>query len=416
MTEIFHLQAIQVFFILRRLSFDIRSANTTDSEDDGAIEEKQFDFSTLLVDSTSSASITLDQFIDLGKLFSKIFLFLLTLCFSENCDLNACSVKFYYPVNQSKSFGMNQLRKSNSHFSNFASGSPSSNKKIARFMTIIGDLVILIEPDEKRYGWGVIRFIARLQDMELLPLPQAIAQITTPVIPEKEKDDVRSIYAFFRRHLLSYSLTDSKYAPSVANKSLSESASIIVKFSFDDTIRSLAAMNNLKKAQKKELCRKMAAIGKLIDLKSTEQPSEQPSPDVQCGKKKNYHHLLNRTYAIPGVAVQSKFKDQSSLASTSQNVAEMLNKKRYAYPASQTKIKITNSRMAADNERKRKLKPKLSVVNDDADNGIPLNDLSPKTIRKNKVELSSQDSGKPESRSNPEIQSEPEAKQSVKFN
>lgn len=313
----------------------------------------------------------------------------------ENCDLNACSVKFYYPVNQSKSFGQSRVRKSTNLTSipvnRSSSPSVSSNKKVARFMAIIGDLAILIEPDEKRYGWGVIRFIARLQDMELLSQPQAISQITTPPIPEKEKDDSRSIYVFFRRHLLSSSLTDMKYSPTIS-KTLSDSASIIARFSFHDTIRSFAAINNLKKAQKKEIYKKIAAIGQLIDLKPQDNPhldkcvNEQTRTHLKskdtADSSKKYHPILNRTYAVPGVAVQSKTSSEQATTSVmNQNVSEFLNKKRFAYPASQTKIKITNVRASMENERKRKKKPKLPT--ETVGDGIPLNDLSPKTIRKN---------------------------------
>lgn len=58
----FLLKIIQVFFVLRLLSFDVRKSMGDTSTDD-----KAQDFSILLDDTITSPSVYLDQFIDLGE-------------------------------------------------------------------------------------------------------------------------------------------------------------------------------------------------------------------------------------------------------------------------------------------------------------------------------------------------------------
>lgn len=68
------MQAIKVFFILRRLSADIHGANTNGSSATEATEEcnnllslpPEADHLKTLLESTETTKIVLDQFLDLG--------------------------------------------------------------------------------------------------------------------------------------------------------------------------------------------------------------------------------------------------------------------------------------------------------------------------------------------------------------
>ena len=272
---------------------------------------------------------------------------------------------------------------------------------MSRFMVITSEHVILIEPDTKHYGWGVIRFIARLQDLEFWSHAHAANQPTTPAIPRKEKDDLQSIYIYFRRYQMSSSMIESSY---------SRSQSIVIRFSFDDQIRCYAAKQHLTKAQSKVRERKISAIVRIIDLNSYESNTRESSsmsakseqtrpktakPGESNNRKKNHnqHPLLSRSLAVPGGAVlssslasphidSSQFSSASALAKF-----EMLNKTKYAYPAA-SKIKSTNAKSSdSEMKRKKKLKNPKELLPDRNEDGIPLNDLSPKTVRRNNSPL-----------------------------
>lgn len=286
-------------------------------------------------------------------------------------------------------------------------------------MVITSEHVILIEPDTKHYGWGIIRFIARLQDIEFWSHAHAANQPCTPTIPRKEKDDIQSLYAHFRRYQLSASMSD----PS----SRSLAGSIVIRFSFDDQIRCYAAKQHLTKAQSKVHDRKISAIIRLIDLNSYETSSTVPmsSSSVRGGdgsliscaetepssvKQFRSHEPLTRLnyasqnhyqqqqqvstrsfyqpHGFPGKAVLSPFLvsptgDTSLITSSASTSAkyEMLNKTKYAYPAA-NKVKVSSKTGDSEVKRKKKLKNPNLVPNREED-GIPLNDLSPKTVRRN---------------------------------
>ena len=56
-----------MFFILRRLSFDVSGvSNATEATENMLLPEKQTDFLTVLLSSTETSTIALDQFLDLG--------------------------------------------------------------------------------------------------------------------------------------------------------------------------------------------------------------------------------------------------------------------------------------------------------------------------------------------------------------
>ncbi|OTF81966.1 CLEC16A-like protein, partial [Euroglyphus maynei] len=329
-----------LFFVLRLLSFDVRK-----SMDNTISDEKAQDFAILLDDPiTTSPSVYLDQFIDL-----------------ENCDLNLCSVTFFHLLN-------NQHRQPFSGDRYYSQSAPTSRSdsptlmqnhhtasgrgRIQRFMSIMNEFIVLIEPDDKRYGWGIIQFIARLQDIEKIAVHSKELSHLQTIPPLPEKDDNKSLYIHFDSYQLSSSIvsdTKSMINPRYRNNNNNNNRqqSIVVRFQFNDTVRSTVARNNICKAHKKVLDRNVIAVANLIDVPTSQtsiiRAAGASSASKSChhdGAKKsttNHNHtILSRTYAVPGVAVLSKFatgqnSSDSSLNENNNNKLDM-NKKRYPYP------------------------------------------------------------------------------------
>lgn len=167
--------AVRVFFLIRDLSLVLRGE-----------EEKQLPLTK------ETAFVKVDQLLDLN-----------------NSDLIACTV-----------------------ITKEANG---SNNKMRRFMVIDAQQLILIEPDNRKLGFGVAKFVAMIQDVEVNP----------------DKDDTRSLHLVIRE----------RTAPSKPKKIL-----LSAKFVFDDHIRCLAAKQRLTKGRSKVRQKKMHAIAKLIEL------------------------------------------------------------------------------------------------------------------------------------------------------
>ena len=106
-----------------------------------------------------------------------------------------------------------------------------------RFMVIDLQQLILIEPDNKRLGWGVAKFVVFLQNIEVNP----------------DKDDSRSLQITIRQ-------SNSSPAHN-SRRNL-----INAKFVFDDHIRCLAAKQRLTKGRIKARHKKTQQIAKLIEL------------------------------------------------------------------------------------------------------------------------------------------------------
>ncbi|XP_069685282.1 protein CLEC16A homolog isoform X2 [Periplaneta americana] len=119
--------------------------------------------------------------------------------------------------------------------------------KIRRFLVMDVIQLILVEPDTRRLGWGVAKFVGFLQDIEVTG----------------DKDDSRCLHITIHRPLSS---------GSSANRVPLLSA----RFIFDDHIRCMAAKQRLTKGRIKARQKKMHMIARLLDLPSNVQPC--PSP------------------------------------------------------------------------------------------------------------------------------------------
>lgn len=270
-------------------------------------------------------------------------------------------------------------------------------------MVITPEMLVLIQPDCKRVGCGVIRFLARLQDIEILPNSYAISQVALamstsmvghtfgglPPMLEKLRDNT-TLYIFFRRYQMSTTMandaaahlmpvdggtasTASHRRPSNLYMSTSTGGggglapgnSIIACFNFDDSIRYNTTFKHLSKMQSKVRDRKFSAIMRLIESEPTRtstsaaatsagsiQQAEDAltSSTIIYNRKPEAAQAANnsRKSALPGSAVPSSSNElgvSSSSASLDKTEAllKLMNKKKYAYPTGQT----TTTRSAA---------------------------------------------------------------------
>uniref|UniRef100_A0ABD2W022 Protein CLEC16A homolog n=1 Tax=Trichogramma kaykai TaxID=54128 RepID=A0ABD2W022_9HYME len=147
-------------------------------------------------------------------------------------------------------------------------------QKIRRFLVIDSIQLILVEPDARKLGWGIARFVGFLQDIEVVG----------------DKDDSRCLHLTI--HKPSCSGTSNK-VPLLS-----------AKFIFDDHIRCMAAKQRLTKGRIKARQKKMTQIAKLLDI---------PTSTPQCSTPTNYSlvSLRDRTAGGRGPHHRSSsLKDQ----------------------------------------------------------------------------------------------------------
>lgn len=134
--------------------------------------------------------------------------------------------------------------------------------KVRRFMVIDVFQLILVEPDTKRIGWGVTKFVGFLQDIEVTG----------------DKDDSRCLHITVHRPAgaaaNTYSNTNLCASASSAN---SRAPLLTARFIFDDNIRCMAAKQRLTKGRFKARQRKMHQIARLLELPDHIQPYPSPA-------------------------------------------------------------------------------------------------------------------------------------------
>lgn len=166
-------------------------------------------------------------------------------------------------------------------------------------MVIDSQQLILIEPDNRKLGFGVAKFVSLLQDVEV----------------SVDKEDSRSLHLTIRER------NGSNQPKKVA---------LSAKFVFDDHIRCMAAKQRLTKGRMKACQRKMHQIAKLIELgsftansvrsSSSSSPREVARSQSQEVFGRRHHHINPHRplHRIPGQAVQenpSKRRSSSQVGS-----------------------------------------------------------------------------------------------------
>ncbi|KAL4240827.1 Protein CL16A [Mactra antiquata] len=130
----------------------------------------------------------------------------------------------------------------------------TKDKKQKRFLVIDALQMILVEPDNRRLGWGIVTFVGFLQNIEVTG----------------DKEDSRSL------HITVHKPASSQHARPVPL--------LAARFIFDDHIRCMAAKQRLTKGRIKARQQKMQMIERLLDI-----PTEATS-----------HGTFSRSAPIPG--------------------------------------------------------------------------------------------------------------------
>ncbi|XP_071535234.1 protein CLEC16A homolog isoform X2 [Panulirus ornatus] len=130
---------------------------------------------------------------------------------------------------------------------------PRDGQRTKRFLVIDVIQLILVEPDLKRLGWGVAKFVGFLQDLEVTG----------------DKDDSRVLHLTIHRPSASSGATGRPTTPLLS-----------AKFIFDDHIRCMAAKQRLMKGRMKARQRKLHQIARLLELPGHLQPC--PSPPAHA--------------------------------------------------------------------------------------------------------------------------------------
>jgi hypothetical protein len=110
------------------------------------------------------------------------------------------------------------------------------SRKERRFLVIDILQLILVEPDSKKLGWGIVKFVGLLQDTEVTG----------------DKEDSRSLHITVHKPSISAHVRPLPL--------------LLARFVFDDHIRCMAAKQRLTKGRLKARQRKMHMIARLLDL------------------------------------------------------------------------------------------------------------------------------------------------------
>ncbi|XP_033631223.1 protein CLEC16A-like [Asterias rubens] len=129
-----------------------------------------------------------------------------------------------------------------------------SPQRVRRFLVIDKHQLILVEPDVKKLGWGVARFVGPLQDLEVTG----------------DKDDSRSLHVTIHKRA-----TASPHAKPIPL--------LAARFQFDDHIRCMAAKQRLTKGRQRARQAKMADIAELLEIPPLPSPTSSASPYPPLG-------------------------------------------------------------------------------------------------------------------------------------
>nr|XP_029718817.1 protein CLEC16A homolog isoform X2 [Aedes albopictus] len=155
--------------------------------------------------------------------------------------------------------------------------------KYRRFLVMHILQLILVEPDSKRLGWGVAKFVGFLQDVEV----------------NGDKEDSRSLHLTIHR----------------GGATNNRTPILSAKFMFDDHIRCMAAKQRLTKGRSKARQKKMFQIAQLLEipgqLNDAQFPSSGSSSSSSVGgmsrpnsgrQPREHRPLFSTANRVPGVA------------------------------------------------------------------------------------------------------------------
>ncbi|CAG9763381.1 unnamed protein product [Ceutorhynchus assimilis] len=159
--------------------------------------------------------------------------------------------------------------------------------KMRRFLVIDVMQLILVEPDNKRLGWGVAKLVGFLQDIEVTG----------------DKDDSRCLHITIHRP--------------ISGATTNRVPLLSAKFLFDDNIRCMAAKQRLTKGRIKARQKKMQHIARLLEIPGQSGP---PSPAFTgqglYGGRKNVRPMFVSS-RCPGFAAPKRDSSPGVLHRTS---------------------------------------------------------------------------------------------------
>ncbi|XP_058447400.1 protein CLEC16A homolog [Malaya genurostris] len=156
--------------------------------------------------------------------------------------------------------------------------------KYRRFLVMDILQLILVEPDSKRLGWGVAKFVGFLQDVEV----------------NGDKEDSRSLHLTIHR----------------GGATNNRTPILSAKFMFDDHIRCMAAKQRLTKGRSKARQKKMFQIAQLLEVPGQMNDTQFPSLAGTSGSSvpgsmlrsgtgrqlREHRPLFSTANRVPGVA------------------------------------------------------------------------------------------------------------------
>lgn len=132
-----------------------------------------------------------------------------------------------------------------------------NDQKLKQFLVTDGLQLVLVEPDQKKMGWGMVRFVGFLQDLEVAG----------------DKDNSRILHVTIHQP---------------ASKTRNTGRPLMnAKFLFDDHIRCMAAKQRLTKGRQKARQYKMDLIADLIEIKPV--PPDPPQSLKHMTISSNFH-------------------------------------------------------------------------------------------------------------------------------
>lgn len=144
-----------------------------------------------------------------------------------------------------------------------------------RFLVIDPVQLILVEPDARRLGWGVAKFVGFLQDVEV----------------SGDKDDSRCLHVTVHN-------SPTKATSLSSGSPIHRLPLLAARFVFDDHIRCMAAKQRLTKGRMKARQRKMHLIARLLDAI----PVASSSPNVSILQALRHDSALQTTQMTQGVS------------------------------------------------------------------------------------------------------------------
>lgn len=256
-------RAISVFLLVRSISLDVFESLTVSAD-------ATHQHSRLPTDSLASSATVAsadDQPVRIGDTLDL-----------NNSDLIACTVctdtVSSPPPPPQISAGSGVNGGDRTELSSSSASSPPPAGRIRRFLVIDPRQMLLVDPDQRRLGWGLVRFAGRLQDVEL----------------SADTDDSRVLHITVRRpssRVMAAAATTgstSRDPPTSRQHAKAQGSGVLLsgRLMFDDHIRCMAARRKLARGRVKARQRKMHAIGRLLQLPGHMHPCPSPPPVLQA--------------------------------------------------------------------------------------------------------------------------------------